>query len=268
MKQRLEVEEFVVGQLESEGVPGFEDGGAVEACSLPVGVLAPGLRLLKEVLGPRHLFGLRGGVRPDPRRSAGGVVPGQWNRGRRVSTMAPREEGSEAGPCRSRLGSGVEELRRLAERSDAVAQAGGGGPAAVAEAVPGPVDKEEEKESSDSSESRKKKKRKKKKKSFKVKGRKEYGTLFGGTGLDQDPKTRKKVSRLARKAVKKKGKGSKRKGQEQREGWQEQRRRRSRTRRQSGEVTGEEPLDEEEISEELKRVRREMPVRKEGADRP
>lgn len=93
--------------------------------------------------------------------------------------------------------SGMEELRRLAERSDAVARAGGGGPAGVVEAAPGPDEKEDEKESTKSSDSKKKKKHKKRKKPFKVQGRKEFVALFGGTGLDKDPKVRRKVSKLA-----------------------------------------------------------------------
>ena len=102
--------------------------------------------------------------------------------------------------------SGMEDL---AERSDAAARAGGGGPGPAAEAIPTPGGGEEEKVSSESSESRKKKKRKKKKKkSFKVGGKQEYGALFAGTGLDKDSRTRKKVSRLARRALKKKSRGS------------------------------------------------------------
>ena len=104
--------------------------------------------------------------------------------------------------------SGMEELRRLAERSDAAARAGGGVPAAPAEVAPTPGEKEEEKESSDSSDSRKKKKHKKKRKIFKVKGKKDYGSLFDGTGLDKDAKIRRKVSKLAKKALKKRSKGS------------------------------------------------------------
>ncbi|CAK8995495.1 unnamed protein product [Durusdinium trenchii] len=81
-----------------------------------------------------------------------------------------------------------------------------------AQVVGVPGEAEFEKGSSDSSESKEKEKKKrtkkkKKKKSFKVTGKKDYGSLFAGTGLDKDAKTRKKVSRLARRALKKKSKG-------------------------------------------------------------
>ena len=65
--------------------------------------------------------------------------------------------------------SGMEELRRLAERSDAAARATGGGAPAGAEVVPVPEDKEEDRESSESSDKKKKRHKKKKRKAFKVK---------------------------------------------------------------------------------------------------
>eukprot|EP00913_Durusdinium_trenchii_P019544 g18372.t1 len=98
---------------------------------------------------------------------------------------------------------GMEELRRLAARSDALAR----GVEEVKE--PEKVMKEaqgrqEVKSSSGSSGGRKKKK----KKSFKPSGKKDHAALYKGTGLDQDARIRKKISRLARRAMKKKSKSS------------------------------------------------------------
>ena len=56
--------------------------------------------------------------------------------------------------------------------------------------------------------SKKEKKHKKKKKVFKVRGKKEYSALFEGTGLDKDAKVRRRVSKLAKRALKKRSKGS------------------------------------------------------------
>ena len=101
--------------------------------------------------------------------------------------------------------SGMEELRRLAARSDAAAR----GEAAGREEKKRPREEaagEEEKikDSSESSEVRKKKK----KRAFKPAGKKEHAALYKGTGLDQDARTRKKVSRLARRAMKRRSKSS------------------------------------------------------------
>ena len=99
---------------------------------------------------------------------------------------------------------GMEELRRLAARSDALARG-------VEEAKDmekkekeaHPPAGQEVKSTSGSSGGRKKKK-----KSFKPAGKKEHSALYKGTGLDQDARTRKKVSRLARRAMKKKSRSS------------------------------------------------------------
>ena len=102
---------------------------------------------------------------------------------------------------------GMEELRRLAARSDALARG--------VEEVKEPETKGQEGKAaagqevrSSSESSGGKKKKKKKKRSFKPSGKKEHSALYKGTGLDQDARVRKKVSRLARRAMKKRSKSS------------------------------------------------------------
>ena len=227
-------------------VRGLEEGGVVDAYTLPVGVLNPGLRLLGEGKywgrdinlafevesvqvqgGALEIIALVSGTEDEgflrwlTAQSRTSVrlhlcpvdCPGTPESDDLVHVKKlQRRSASDPGWVDNLKGaSGMEELRRLAERSDAVARAGGGGPAPApaAEVIPDPGGAEEEKESSESSDSKKKRKRKKKKKKvFKVGGKKDYGALFAGTGLDKDAKTRKKVSRLARRALKRKSRGS------------------------------------------------------------
>lgn len=103
---------------------------------------------------------------------------------------------------------GLDELKRLAEKSDQEARANKKRAMDAEEYTPTKAAGKEDEKSSSSSSKKKRKKKKKKKKPFKVEGRKDYQLLFKTTGLDQDGKVRRRVARLARKAMKKRSKDS------------------------------------------------------------
>lgn len=66
----------------------------------------------------------------------------------------------------------------------------------------------EKEESGSSEDSKKGKKRKRKRKAFRMEPKNPYDSLFKNSGLDKDPKIRRKVARIAKRAMKRKGRGS------------------------------------------------------------
>ena len=223
-----------------ERVTGFEAGEEVAAHQIPVGVWKPGLRLLG--MGAYYNREISVAVEVDALRFQGGALEVMtWVTGAEDEGLLRWATGNAGTPLRCHVclegcgnipegddvlhlkkvkyrgvdspgwvdnlkePTGMEELRRLAARSDALAR----GVEEVKD--PGKEMKEapipagqDTKSSSRSSGGRKKKK----KKSFKPMGKKDYSALYKGTGLDQDARIRKKVSRLARRAMKKKSKSS------------------------------------------------------------
>lgn len=111
-----------------------------------------------------------------------------------------------------RTRSGLQELERLAKKSEEaakevevkkVADTGDYSPTEP----PGKKEKASS-SSSRSSQQKKKKKKKKTKKGVKVSGTKSYEVLFKHIGMDPDPRVRQKIARLAKRAMKRKGKAS------------------------------------------------------------
>ena len=212
---------------------GFEAGEEVAAHQIPVGVWKPGLQLLG--MGVYYNREIAIAVEVDALRFQGGAlevmtwVTGTQDEGLLRTPLRchicladcanipegddilhlkkVKYRGADSPPWADNLKepTGMEELRRLAARSDALARdVEEVKEAEKKEGEAQPPARRETRSSSGTSGGRKKKK----KKAFRPAGKKEHAALYKGTGLDQDARTRKKVSRLARRAMKKKSKSS------------------------------------------------------------
>ena len=225
--------------------PGFADGGEIEVKDIPLGEWTPGLSILcrgvywgreirlavdiqeiKFVRGALELEGRVSGTEDEALLRWGSkeevkgkvrlhVCPSSCSNTPEADGLIHlkyaqrRGDHDPAWASNMRSSEGLEELKRLAKESDKEAREAGKRVREAEEYTPSqPPGKEEKGSSSSTSSKKKRKKKKKKKKPFKVIAKKDYQRLFETTGLDKDVKIRKKVAKLARKAMRKKAKGS------------------------------------------------------------
>ena len=231
--------------LDSEAVVGFEEGGEVAARDIALGVWEPGLQVLcrgvywgREIRLAVNIEGIqfvRGALELNGRMSGTeDEALLRWGSKEEVKNKVrlhvcpsscsnvPEADGlvhlkhvqrrghhDPAWADNMRSSGGLEELKRLADKSAKEARGDKKRAHDGEEYTPtNPPEKDGKGSSSSSDEKKKKKKKRKKRKPFRVIGKKDYNQLFQSTGLDRDVKVRKKVAKLARKAMRKRSKDS------------------------------------------------------------